>query len=255
MRPDALLQAATPALDRLMANGAVSLTARSVMPCVTLPCHTSMLRGVDVDRHGITTNVFQPLARPVPSILDVAHTAGLRTGSFFNWGELRDLAEPGSCDVAYCIRDDQRAEGDWRIARSAAGHIDEAPFDLLFVYLGYTDAAGHKHGWMSPPYLEAITNADACIAHVLAACERNGRAPIVLVLSDHGGHGRAHGTDIPEDMTIPWVLSGPGVREGHPLESHVRIYDTCPTVAALLGLAPDDEWDGCAIEEAFTPRT
>src|SRR2546425_7094759 len=37
-------------------------------------------------------------------------------------------------------------------------------------------------------------------------------------LSDHGGHGRSHGTEVGEDMRIPWVIAGPGVRAGcdHP---------------------------------------
>jgi hypothetical protein len=40
------------------------------MPSVTLPCHTSMFRGVTPERHGITTNTWTPQVRPVPSIID-----------------------------------------------------------------------------------------------------------------------------------------------------------------------------------------
>ncbi|HZO90192.1 MAG TPA: alkaline phosphatase family protein [Chthonomonadaceae bacterium] len=251
MRPDALLEADTPTMDRLMARGAVSLTAQAVMPSVTLPCHTSMLRGVDTPRHGITTNTFQPLARPVPSLIDAAHAADKRCGFFYNWGQLRDLCEPASLDVSYCRRDCYSLEGDWRVAQAAAEHVADQGFDFLFVYLGYTDECGHREGWMSRPYLQAIANADRCIGHVLEACERAGQEPIVLVQSDHGGHGRSHGTDGPEDMTIPWVLSGPGIRAGLRLDTPVRIYDTCPTLAALLGLPPAREWEGRVIEEAF----
>lgn len=252
MRPDGLLQADTPRLDRLMAEGAVTLQARSVMPSVTLPCHTSMLRGVDVPRHGITTNNFQPLARPVPSVLDIAHDSGKRTGFFYNWGELRDLCSPGSLDVSFYCQDALRPEGDWRVARAAAQHVREKPFDFLFVYLGYTDECGHEEGWMSAAYLEAIANADRCIAHVLDACEDGGRDTVVLALSDHGGHGRSHGTDSPEDMNIPWILSGAGIRAGHSLTTPVAIYDTCPTLAALLDLPYAREWEGAVVTEAFS---
>lgn len=251
MRPDGLQQADTPTVDALIAGGAATMIAQTVMPSVTLPCHTSMLRGVDTPRHGITSNTFQPLARPVPSVLDVAKAAGKRTGFFFNWGELRDLSEPGSLDIAYFVQDAHRPEGDWRVAKAAAAHIAEEPFDFLFVYLGYTDECGHKHGWMTPPYLDAIANADRCIGHVLDACRQAGREPIALVQSDHGGHGRSHGTDSPDDMNIPWVLSGPGIRSGHTLNEPVFIYDTCPTLAALLDLPPARQWDGRIITEAF----
>ena len=249
-----MLQADTPTLDALIANGAASQHARSIMPCVTLPCHTSMLRGVDVPRHGITTNQFQPLARPVPSLFDVAHAAGKRTGFFYNWGPLRDLCAPESLDVSYLWNDAYNPEGDWRVARAAATHLREQIFDFLFVYLGYTDECGHKHGWMSAPYLEAIANADRCIRHVLEGCMGMQQAPFVLVLSDHGGHGRTHGSDIPEDMTIPWILSGPGVASGRSLDSvPIFLYDTCPTLAALLELPPAREWEGRIIQEALLP--
>jgi hypothetical protein len=251
MRPDALQQTDTPTLDDMKARGAYSLAAQTVMPSVTLPCHTSMLRGVDTPRHGITTNTFHPLARPVPSLMDAAHAAGKRVGCFYNWGELRDLCEPGSPDVAYYCRDCYSTEGDWRVAQSAAAHINEEPFDFLFVYLGYTDECGHRHGWMSVPYLEAVANADRCIGHVLDACRKSGREAIALVQSDHGGHGRSHGTDSPEDMTIPWILAGPGVRAGVLPDGLVRIYDTCPTLAVLLGLPPAREWEGRIVAEAL----
>jgi predicted AlkP superfamily pyrophosphatase or phosphodiesterase len=251
MRPDALEQAHTPTMDALRAAGASTLEARTVLPSVTLPCHTSMLRGVDVPRHGITSNVFQPLARPVPSVLDVAKAAGKRTGFFYNWGELRDLCAPGSLDVSYFVQDAHRPEGDWRVARAATAHLAETAFDFLFLYFGWTDECGHLHGWMSLPYLEAIANADRCIAYTLDALAKSGREAIVLIQSDHGGHGRSHGTDSPEDMTIPWLLSGPGIRAGHALATPVVIYDTCCTLAALLSLPQAREWEGKIIEEAF----
>lgn len=251
MRPDAILQAETPTMRGLMERGASTLTAQTVMPSVTLPCHTSMLRGVDTSRHGITTNTFQPLARPVPSLIDVARSVGKRTGFFFNWPELRDLCAPGSLNVAHALSPCDDTESDWHVARAAAQHLNHEPFDFLFVYLGYTDECGHAHGWMSQPYLEAVSNADRCIGYVLDALRAADREVTVLVQSDHGGHGRSHGTDSPDDMTIPWILSGPGIRPGHTLESPVRIFDTCPTLAALLELPHAREWDGRIVTEAF----
>ena len=251
MRPDGLTAAKTPCIDRLIANGSWSLSARTVMPSVTLPCHTSMHRGVDVPRHGITTNTFQPLARPVPSLFDVAKVNQLTTGMFFNWGELRDLMAPDSPSIVYLHNDPSYAESDWIIARSAADHIRRIDFDLVFVYLGYTDIAGHDHGWMSEPYIDAISNADACVSHVLSAYAERGIEPNVLVVSDHGGHGRSHGTEMDEDMTIPWVLAGPSIVPRQELKTPIRIFDTCPTLASLAGLPLAKEWEGKVISEAF----
>jgi arylsulfatase A-like enzyme len=73
----------------------------------------------------------------------------------------------------------------------------------------------------------------------------------VVLQSDHGGHDRNHGTDLPEDMTIPWLAAGPGIRQGHTIESTVSLLDTAPTIARLLGLAPHREWEGRCVEEIF----
>ena len=58
LRPDGLQQASTPHVDRLISQGASTYTARTVMPSSTLPCHTSMFRGVTPQRHGILTNTY-----------------------------------------------------------------------------------------------------------------------------------------------------------------------------------------------------
>jgi len=253
VRPDGLRAATTPAVDRLIAGGATTRTARSVMPSVTLPCHQSMFRGVEVARHGITTNRFQPLARPVPSIMDAVHEAGGVTGSFYNWEPLRDLSEPGSLNVGYMVAACRLPEGDRWVAQQVIEHLPEWDFDFLFVYLGYPDEAGHRFGFMSEGYLDAIANADQCLGRVLDRMAALGRAAktVVLVTSDHGGHERSHGTDCDEDMLVPWVLNGPGIRRGHEIRGEVRLFDTCPTMAHLLGLQPSAEWDGRVIEEAL----
>jgi predicted AlkP superfamily pyrophosphatase or phosphodiesterase len=246
MRPDGLLQANTPTIDRLMATGTYTLKARTVMPSVTLPCHTSMLRGVDVPRHGITTNIFTPLARPVPSLFDAAHSAGLRTGSFYNWGELRDLAHPQSLTMDYMIQASHRPHGDRYVADAVSQHVGTEEFDFVFVYMGCTDTAGHDHGWMTDTYIDTISEADECIGQILESVQQAGRESIALVMADHGGHERSHGTEMDEDMTIPWILSGSGIPKAE-LNGQVRIFDTAPTLAALMGLTSPPEWDGTPV--------
>lgn len=253
MRPDGIEAAKTPTMDRLKREGAYAV-ARTVMPSVTLPCHTSMLRGVDTGRHGITTNTFHPLARHVPSLIEEAKKAGKRTAFFYNWEELRDLSLPGHLDASVMIYDCYSPAGDQRVADLACDFIAREDFDLIFVYLGFTDATGHKHGWMSEEYFDAISNADACIGRVLNAIKERGGAEetTTLVLSDHGGHERSHGTESDEDMRIPWILHGPNVKRGYAIEEPVRIYDTCVTLAHVLGCPLSDQWDGRVVEEAFT---
>lgn len=49
----------TPNLDNLLAQGALSLTTRVVMPSVTLPNWTSHLTGSGPEQHGVVDNGWQ----------------------------------------------------------------------------------------------------------------------------------------------------------------------------------------------------
>lgn len=64
----------------------------------------------------------------------------------------------------------------------------------------------------------------------------------VIVTADHGGHDRTHGTDSPEDMTIPFIIKGKDFKPGEKPE--ISIKDIAPTVAKLLDIAPDQAWEG-----------
>src|SRR5205085_11023016 len=129
---------------------------------------------------------------------------------------------------------------DRRIAEAAVAHLKEQAFDFTFVYFGWPDECAHRFAWMSPEYIDAIENADACLGHILAyhpACDEL----TVLFVSDHGGYDRTHGTDRDEDILVPWVLSGAGVMPGE-LTEPVSLLDVPPTLAHALGIAPAPQW-------------
>lgn len=241
LRPDGLAAADTPHLDALAARGVAGHSVRSVMPSVTLPCHMSMFHSVEPGRHGVTTNTWTPQVRPVPGLFDLAAAAGRRCAMFYNWEQLRDLGRPGALEQAFFHRHCYAPGGDVSVAERAAAALRDDPCDLTFVYLGYVDVAGHDAGWMSPPYLAAVANADACVGRLVAALD--GASATLIVTSDHGGHDRTHGTDCDEDMTVPLLAAGPGIAAGGRLEQG-SILDIAPTVAALLGLEPPRDWAG-----------
>lgn len=65
----------------------------------------------------------------------------------------------------------------------------------------------------------------------------------VIITADHGGHGRIHGEDIPEDMTIPMIICG----KNFPCNTEIRnanIIDIAPTVTKLLSVISSKEWEG-----------
>lgn len=55
-----------------------------------------------------------------------------------------------------------------------------------------------------PKYLEELGSIDASLEPLLESLVRRSHF-LVIITSDHGGHGREHGTDHREDARIPFV--------------------------------------------------
>ena len=249
LRPDAIDQIDCPSIRSLIERGASTMQARSVMPSITLPCHTSIFHSVPPTRHGITVNVWTPMARPLPGLIEVAKDAGKRCSFIYNWEPLRDVSRPEKL-YASIFRDTSYnlPEGDDWVGTEAAKHLQEETPDFAFVYIGTVDTMGHKAGWMSDAYLRQAERADMNLGKVLAALPDSAH---VIVQADHGGHDRGHGTDMPEDMTIPWLIAGPKIKRGYRIEGAVSLIDTAPTLAHLMGLSAHRDWEGKVVSEAF----
>jgi predicted AlkP superfamily pyrophosphatase or phosphodiesterase len=249
LRPDAVTAERCPALNGLRARGAWTFRARSVMPSITLPCHTSIFHSVPPTRHGVTTNDWSPMARPLPGLVDVARAANRRGLFLYNWEPLRNLSQPGSLYESRFRDTSYDLDGDQWVADSAVQALtaSERP-DFTFVYLGTVDTSGHMFGWMSEGYLAQAAKVDEMLGKILAAVPDD---TVVLVHSDHGGHDRTHGNDIPEDMTIPWVIAGPGIRRDREITSPVSLLDTTPTLARVLDIEPHPQWEGRWVEDVF----
>ncbi|MEM7332618.1 MAG: alkaline phosphatase family protein [Chloroflexota bacterium] len=249
VRPDAIQQTDTPALDKVIAGGASTMSAQSLMPNITLPCHTSTFFSLPASRHGVISNDWAPMARPVPSIFDVAYKNGRKTAAFHCWGMFRNLSHPDNLSMQ-TIRHyvDYGAEVDWWVKEDSVRFFEKETADFTFIYFLMTDDIGHKHGWMSPEYLAELEKIDGFIGELLDVVPED---MTMLIHADHGGHERTHGTDCPEDMTIPWMIKGPTIKEGYTIQTAVSLLDTAPTIAHLLNIPPDKDWEGTAVLEAF----
>lgn len=247
-RPDAIEAANCPNLNALRARGASTLRAQSVMPCITLPCHTTIFHSAPPSRHGITSNDWRPMARPLPGLVDLAGSAAMKTAFFYNWEPLRDLNRPGSLGFSFFRSTSYQLDGDDELAAEAARRIPADRPDFTFLYFGTVDSSGHAFGWMSKEYLAQLERVDGLLGDVLNALPAD---YTVIAQADHGGHERGHGENIPEDMTVPWMAAGPGIRAGSEIASPVSLLDTAPTIARVLGLSPHPQWEGKAVEEIF----
>ena len=241
MRPDAIPACGSDYAAGFLADSACALSAQTVFPSVTLPCHMSLFHSVDPDRHGVVTNTYIPQARPIEGLVERLDQAGRKCAFFYTWEELRDLVRPDHLACAYMVNQHKAGGTDQAVTTAAIDYINRESPDFLFLYLGETDeVGGHDKGWMSETYMGCVKNALDCVRRVRQSIPA---AYDIILLADHGGHGRSHGSDLPEDMTIPVIMNGPSFAPGRSLEG-VSIRDIAPTVAEMLGAAPAREWEG-----------
>ncbi len=242
MRPDAVAKCPHPFIKELQKRGSYTAEARTVMPSVTLPCHMSLFHSVTPQRHGVTTNQYVPQVRPVKGIFDVLRTHKKISAMFFDWEELRDLGRPDAlahtCFYSGHIMSYEKAN--LCITDDAVEYMKKYTPDFAFLYLGFTDEAGHDFGWMTDEYMRAVNQSWDCIERVVNVLSDE---YAVIITADHGGHERSHGTEMPEDMTIPMFAVGDEFAAGGALKN-ISIMDIAPTVVKILNLPPEDEWEG-----------
>jgi predicted AlkP superfamily pyrophosphatase or phosphodiesterase len=252
MRPDALQQASTPNLDKVLAKSAHTMTAQSVMPSVTISCHTSIFYSLPPNRHGVL-GIGQPLKVETNGLIEQLKIADKQSAFVYNWDPLRAMSRPRTLTASFManIVDkyvDGEFVGDRFVADHACREISNNAYDFTFAYWGTIDECGHKFGWMSDEYFRQVEVVDGLIGEVLDVLPED---TTLLVHSDHGGHDHSHGTDIAEDMTIPWMISGPNIKQNYPIESPVSLLDIAPTLAPILEIEASPEWEGQCVDEIF----
>ena len=241
MRPDGLKKCGSPYLDELIKTSSYTFEARTVFPSITLPCHLSMFHSVPPERHGTPNNNYVTPVRPVNGLFETLKNAGKMCTMYYGWEPLRDIGRPGSLVSSEYVNAYAFDHTDGILTDRALAYINAAHPDFVFLYMVETDEkGGHDSGWMSETYLDYIKCA---IDNVKRVIEEVGDEYHVIVTADHGGHDRCHGTDLSEDMTIPMIFHGKAFKAATEL-CGVSILDIAPTIADIMNVAPEREWEG-----------
>ena len=163
---------------------------------------------------------------------------------FYGWEPLRDIALPGSLKFATYVEAYTKESSDTVLTDEALRVIGENKPDFAFLYMVETDEkGGHDNGWMSEAYLQCIYGA---IDNVKKVFDEVGDEYTIIVTADHGGHDRSHGTQMPEDMTIPMFFMGPDFTPGKKLFG-ISLLDIAPTIAGIMDVPAPREWEGKSV--------
>jgi len=248
-KPSVIRDSHMPVFKQMRRQGARTWKAVTVVPSITLVAHTSMLTGVQPNKHLIDWNEWRPAKGvvQVPTIFDLAKSKGLTTGLIAGKEKFRHLNSPQSLD--FFSADESSALA---VAKTTAQFIVAHKPNLTFIHFADSDTAGHRFGWGSDEQKRAFADQDTALSILREAIASAGieRHSVMIITADHGGHDYTHGSTSPEDMLIPWIAWGKGVKPGL-LKRRVDTFDTAATALWLLGVPIPAEFDGEPVKAAF----
>lgn len=267
--PAGIEKAKMPVFKTMAKEGAHTWEAYTIVPSITLPSHTSMVTGVGIQKHQVDWNDQNPDKGivKVPTIFTLAKKAGLVTAMIASKSKFQTLNQPGSLD-SFLLPENPTSAA---IADAFAGMVGKLKPNLCLIHFGEPDAAGHKHGVYSAEKMKALADSDAALGVIVQAIRDAGLidSSVIILTADHGGHDRTaeelekmtkagaapqpgtHGSSSPDDVTIPWVAWGTGVRKEYTITAAVVIYDTSATALWLLGVPIPESFWGRPVTSAF----
>jgi predicted AlkP superfamily pyrophosphatase or phosphodiesterase len=244
-RPDALLAAETPAMDKLWKQGAYTFQARTDEISSSGPAWSAMLTGVWHQKHNVTNNDYEN-----PDLEHYPHFSHrirqekpeLKTYSVANWGPIHSILQEG--DASYT----SRKISDALVAEEVASILENKDVDVMFVQLDEVDGAGHRHDYTaeSKKYLAAIERSDKQVGLMVDALDKRPQIEeenwLIILSTDHGGSDFGHGKNIPEHTTVFYIASGPGAKKGE-ITGEVGVVDVAVTALYYLGIPASEAWD------------
>ena len=251
-KPAVMQQSKMPTVFSMMKDGAGTWGAQTIFPSITLVSHTAMLTGVGPEKHKILWNEWIPEKGlvTVPTMFSLAkkYDKKLVTAMFVGKQKFAHLFLPGSLD-GFSMPDYSAKI----VASEAAEYIKLRKPNLCFIHFADSDGAGHSVGWGSPAQIKAFADEDEALKTVRDAIDKAGiaKTSLIILTADHGGHAKTHGSRSPEDMTIPWIIWGAGVKRGFSLTAPVTTYDSAATALYALGVPIPAEFDGKPVVSAF----
>ena len=198
LHPEALQLAHIPTITKLMRAGAYTLFGRSTEPPKTLIAHTAMFTGMSPGENGKVDNDWTPGEATVKkkTLFDTARRIGFKTGYFYSKEKLGYLVNR-AVDVHEWSRDGA--------IDSARAFLKTSGRHFTFLHVSGLDQVGPEFGWLSTKYLVELSFIDDYLSTLIDAVI-NKQNYLLIVTSDHAGHGKIHGSDHAEDYRLPLIV-------------------------------------------------
>ncbi len=246
-----------PNLSKLRADGLYAV-GRNSFPTSSGINWCTCMNGTVVEVHGYRNwNSKAPDVPPPPSALDggklpcMFHAIKKQdpsayTVSLYNWDGIGFVHNTNEVDYVKFFNKGSIEQMDDDTMDAAISLLKEKQPRLTYVYQHLPDCYGHKCGWGTPEFTNACVNVDRNLGKLAKFLDESGMRDdtLIVLVADHGGDGKKHGMAQANCFDIPFLVSGPAVKDGFRLREPVLLADTAPTILAALGYEIPEAWRG-----------
>jgi len=199
LHPKALNPKKSNNLQQLMEQGVYTLDGFSTNPPLTLVSHAAMFSGIGPEKGGRQDNAWHPGQPGIKgeTIFNIAKSQGYSTGFFYSKEKLGFLANQAV--------DQQKLDKDFSVENAIAFFKTSDQKSFSFLHISGLDRTGPIEGWLSPGYMEELFFIDESIAPLIEMVKSKG-SYLIIVTSDHAGHGTIHGSNHPDDAKLPLIM-------------------------------------------------
>ena len=246
-----------PNLSKLRTDGLYAV-GRNSFPTSSGINWCTCMNGTVVEVHGYRNwNSKAPDVPPPPSALDggklpcMFHAIKKQdpsayTVSLYNWDGIGFVHNTNEVDYVKFFNKGSIEQMDDDTMDAAISLLKEKQPRLTYVYQHLPDCYGHKCGWGTPEFTNACVNVDRNLGKLAKFLDESGMRDdtLIVLVADHGGDGKKHGMAQANCFDIPFLVSGPAVKDGFRLREPVLLADTAPTILAALGYEIPEAWRG-----------
>ncbi|MCK5045948.1 MAG: alkaline phosphatase [Candidatus Heimdallarchaeota archaeon] len=239
MRYDKMLEANTPNMDSLMANGTTFSNYHVILPSYSRVNYAAFSTGSSTNM----TNVF---ANGYDDELEIPTLYSLITGNDLNKSLITDeggwakFLGKDSDVVVYPDTVSHSFEEGLDVKNAALATIPGNFSNIQFIGFDDVDAAGHDFGAASSTYIQMIENTDSYIGDILDLYDSLGQLDntTIVLFSDHGHEEiGGHGGETNEQTHGYFIFAGKGVtNKGLISNKLTRINSITPTLLTMLGI-------------------
>lgn len=209
VRSDALLQANTPNIDSLTAEGTFTYTSWHVRTTLSGPGWSDIMTGVWEEKHEVLNNQYTDKNwDDYPYFVTRAkeHRPDIHAVQVTSWAPMSDSVYNDGWDAKLILPSDNDC-----VAAAVDSLSNSADLDVLFIHIDDVDYVGHSSGFdpINGNYMDAIETADGQVGQLMAALKSRPQFEnedwVVLLTTDHGGFLLGHGGITKQERQVWWI--------------------------------------------------